>query len=57
MLRCKQRMELEVVLDVSKFLVSQYDGFDAVPLYVVVGGCVFCEYHALACLIAWGLSE
>jgi len=40
-LRNKQRRELEVVLDMSKFLVSQYDDFDAIPLYVVVGGCVF----------------
>jgi len=40
-LRNKERRELEIVLDVGKFLVSQYDGFDATPLYVVVGGCVF----------------
>mmetsp|Transcript_7137 Transcript_7137/g.17744 ORF Transcript_7137/g.17744 Transcript_7137/m.17744 type:complete len:725 (+) Transcript_7137:171-2345(+) len=40
-LRNRQRRELEVVLDMSRFLVSQYDDFDAVPLYVVVGGCVF----------------
>jgi len=40
-LRNKQRQELEVVLDQSRFLVSQYDDFDAIPLYVVVGGCVF----------------
>lgn len=40
-LRYKQRRELEVVLDMSKFLVAQYDDFDAIPLYVVVGGCVF----------------
>jgi S1-C subfamily serine protease len=39
--RNKQRRELEVVLDQSRFLVSQYDDFDAFPLYVVVGGCVF----------------
>ena len=42
-LRNKQRRELEVGLDMSKFLVSQYDDFDAVPLYAVVGGCVFCK--------------
>jgi S1-C subfamily serine protease len=40
-LRNKQRRELEVMLDQSRFLVSQYDDFDAFPLYVVVGGCVF----------------
>ncbi|KAL7552325.1 hypothetical protein ACHAWF_015558 [Thalassiosira exigua] len=40
-LRDRQRRELEVVLDMSRFLVSQYDDFDAIPLYVVVGGCVF----------------
>lgn len=40
-LRNRQRRELDVVLDMSRFLVSQYDDFDAVPLYVVVGGCVF----------------
>jgi len=42
-MRDGKRRDLEVVLDMSKFLVSQYDDFDAVPLYVVVGGCVFCE--------------
>jgi hypothetical protein len=42
-LRNRQRRELDVVLDMSRFCVSQYDDFDAVPLYVVVGGCVFCE--------------
>lgn len=40
-LRNKQRRDLEVELDMSRFLVSQYDDFDALPLYVVVGGCVF----------------
>lgn len=40
-LRHKQRRELDVLLDMSRFLVSQYDDFDAVPLYAVVGGCVF----------------
>ena len=40
-LRKKQRKELEVMLDMSRFLVSQYDDFDALPLYCVVGGCVF----------------
>ncbi|KAL9185193.1 hypothetical protein ACHAXT_002970 [Thalassiosira profunda] len=40
-LRDKKRKELDVELDMSRFLVSQYDDFDAVPLYVVVGGCVF----------------
>jgi S1-C subfamily serine protease len=40
-LRKKQRQEFDVVLDQSRFLVSQYDDFDAIPLYVVVGGCVF----------------
>lgn len=43
-LRDKQRKELEVVLDTCQFLVPQYDGFDACPLYTVCGGCVFCEY-------------
>lgn len=42
-LRDKQKKELEMVLDMSRFLVSQYDDFDAIPLYVVVGGCVFGE--------------
>jgi hypothetical protein len=36
-LRKKQRRELEIVLDQSRFLVSQYVDFDAIPLYVVVG--------------------
>lgn len=40
-LRKKQRKELEVVLDMSRFIVSQYDDYDALPLYCVVGGCVF----------------
>ncbi|KAL7537490.1 hypothetical protein ACHAXR_007846 [Thalassiosira sp. AJA248-18] len=40
-LRNKQRRELDVVLDMSRFLMAQYDDFDACPLYVVVGGCVF----------------
>ncbi|EED88573.1 trypsin-like serine protease, partial [Thalassiosira pseudonana CCMP1335] len=40
-LRDKQRKELEVVLDTCQFLVPQYDGFDACPLYTVCGGCVF----------------
>ena len=40
-LRKKQRKQLEVMLDMSRFLVSQYDDFDALPLYCVVGGCVF----------------
>lgn len=40
-LREKERKELNVELDMARFLVPQYDDFDAVPLYVVVGGCVF----------------
>jgi len=40
-LRKKERKELSVSLNMSRFLVPQYDDFDAIPLYVVVGGCVF----------------
>jgi len=40
-LRKKERKELEVPLDMNRFLVAQYDDFDALPLYTVVGGCVF----------------
>jgi hypothetical protein len=42
-LRDKKRQKLEVTLDSSKFLVPQYDDFDACPLYAVCGGCVFCK--------------
>lgn len=42
-LRDKKRQQLEVTLDSSRFLVPQYDDFDACPLYAVCGGCVFCE--------------
>eukprot|EP00984_Skeletonema_dohrnii_P019042 scaffold9041_cov134-Skeletonema_dohrnii-CCMP3373.AAC.2 len=40
-LRKKERKELSVSLNMSRFLVPQYDDFDAIPLYLVVGGCVF----------------
>jgi hypothetical protein len=40
-LRKKERKELEVPLLMNRFLVAQYDDFDAIPLYAVVGGCVF----------------
>jgi len=40
-LRNKERKELVVRLDMSRFVVPQYDDYDAVPLYCVVGGCVF----------------
>lgn len=40
-LRSKKRQTLEVTLDSSRFLVPQYDDFDASPLYAVCGGCVF----------------
>ncbi|KAL7455369.1 hypothetical protein ACHAWC_006912 [Mediolabrus comicus] len=40
-LRKKERKELEVPLEMNRFLVAQYDDFDAIPLYAVVGGCVF----------------
>ena len=40
-LRNKVRKELVVRLDMSRFVVPQYDDYDAVPLYCVVGGCVF----------------
>ncbi|KAL3795763.1 hypothetical protein HJC23_008250 [Cyclotella cryptica] len=40
-LRDKKRQQLEVTLDSSRFLVPQYDDFDAYPLYAVCGGCVF----------------
>mmetsp|Transcript_12213 Transcript_12213/g.20102 ORF Transcript_12213/g.20102 Transcript_12213/m.20102 type:complete len:451 (+) Transcript_12213:210-1562(+) len=40
-LRRKERKELSVSLNMSRFLVPQYDDFDAIPLYLVVGGCVF----------------
>ena len=40
-LRKKERKELSVSLNMSRFLVPQYDDFDALPLYLVVGGCVF----------------
>ena len=43
-LRNKKRQKLDITLDSSRFLVAQYDDFDASPLYAVVGGCVFCEY-------------
>ncbi len=41
MLRKKERKELLVSLNMSRFVVPQYDDFDAIPLYAVVGGCVF----------------
>lgn len=40
-LRSKKRQTLEVTLDSSRYLVPQYDDFDASPLYAVCGGCVF----------------
>jgi hypothetical protein len=40
-LRTKKRQKLEITLDATKFLVPQYDDFDASPLYAVCGGCVF----------------
>ena len=42
-LRQGKRKEIRVVLDTKRCLVPRYDGFDACPLYVVCGGCVFCE--------------
>ena len=55
-LRDRRIKKMKVVLDTSRFLVPQYDGFDACPLYVVCGGCVFCEstwylvLHAVLCI-------
>jgi hypothetical protein len=40
-LRKKERKELKVSLNMHRFLVPQYDDFDAIPLYAVIGGCVF----------------
>lgn len=44
-LRDRQRKQLEVTLGITQFIVPQYDGFDACPLYAVCGGCVFCKYY------------
>lgn len=40
-LRSKKRQRLDVTLDSPRFLVPQYDDFDASPLYAICGGCVF----------------
>lgn len=40
-LRMKERKELSVSLNMSRFVVPQYDDFDTIPLYCVIGGCVF----------------
>ena len=42
-LRSKKRQKLDIILDSTRFLVPQYDDFDASPLYAVCGGCVFCK--------------
>ena len=52
-LRKKERKQLEVTLDMSRFLVSQYDDFDALPLYCVVGGCVFCKCISMLWLFSY----
>jgi len=42
LLREKERKLLELTLTTGRYLVPKYDEFDASPLYVVCGGCVFC---------------
>ena len=46
-LRERKYKKLEVILDTCRFLVPQYDDFDACPLYAVCGGCVFCKYRIM----------
>ena len=52
-LRSKKRQKLDVTLDSPRFLVPQYDDFDASPLYAICGGCVFSKNFGRNIAINW----